>query len=140
MSWFIKDLGEIGLDRLCRAVVKNGDVGVQFPSGAQRRYGEGGGEPIRLRIADAKSVRRILANPALAIGECYADGTLIVESGDLAAAICVLLGNAADHRKGGWLTFRQTLRRLRRRLDQFNPQGRSKKKRRPSLRPGRRAV
>ena len=69
------------LDRFVRRYVAVGDLTVVDASGRIRRYGDGTGPALAVRLkrgAFAKLVR----NPDLKLGECYMDGELVLEQGD----------------------------------------------------------
>lgn len=69
---------------LSRLVVK-GKLAVAMPNGEWLAIGvtrpEAAG--LAIHIHDWRTVRRIVRNPALAVGEAYVDGTLTIERGDL---------------------------------------------------------
>ena len=64
-------------------VVQFGDLEVATSDGVVRRYGDGSGPSIAIRIADRAAEWRLLADPALALGELYMDGRLELVRGDL---------------------------------------------------------
>lgn len=53
-----------------------------FASGARAEYGRGG-PALAIRFTHTAAERALLGDPALALGELYADGSLVLEQGDL---------------------------------------------------------
>jgi cyclopropane-fatty-acyl-phospholipid synthase len=95
-----------------RRGITRGHVVVTYPSGRTETYGDGAGLPLSIRIADAAALRAIALDPALAAGEAYMDGRLIVEEGD----VYDLLDLAMRNVDGDRITPYARLYGLRRRL------------------------
>ncbi len=67
-------------------------------SGRQTVYGDGSGPPVTVRLRPG-AAGRILLNPDLKFGECFMDGHLIVEQGDIYALLEIIARNmVANHR------------------------------------------
>jgi len=66
-----------------RRGVLRGQLRVTFASGNVRTFGNGTGEPLAIRFTDAAAERALAVDPALKLGELYADGRLVLEEGDL---------------------------------------------------------
>jgi cyclopropane-fatty-acyl-phospholipid synthase len=76
------------LDALFRRLIRKGRLVVTDAGGKRHVYGDGmGGEPVAIRFTDRATPLRALLNPALAIGEAYMDGRLLIEQGDIAACL-----------------------------------------------------
>src|SRR4051812_14831836 len=86
--------------------------------------GDGTGDPVRARFLTADAERRVLLNPELALGEIYMEGTFVVESGSIAHALALLLGQPHKLPRRG--RFQLGLRYLVPHAPQFNPPSRSK--------------
>lgn len=73
------------LERLLRALVKQGECALQLPDGRLVCVGVERAEdsPLLVQFRDYATLRRILRDPALATGEAYMDGGLVVERGDI---------------------------------------------------------
>ena len=71
------------LDRSLRQGLRSGALEIVYPSGRRGRYGDGTGPEIRVRVADAATLRAIALYPQLAVGEAYMDGRLVLEAGDV---------------------------------------------------------
>ncbi len=73
------------LGALLRSIIRDGALMVRGPGG--RTYAVGGaGEadaPLIVHIRDRATLARIASNPALAVGEAYMDGGLVIERGSL---------------------------------------------------------
>ncbi|MDB5455900.1 MAG: cfa2 [Caulobacter sp.] len=87
----------MSLNRLLSSMIREGDLSVRLPGGQTLRVGDGSGPPIRLAIADPVTAARIAANPAMAVGEAYMDGRLILEQG----TVHDLLDLSARNRRKG---------------------------------------
>ena len=61
--------------------------------GCAHDFGDGSGSPIVARIADRATERLFILNPALAIGEAYMDGRLVMERGTIYDFLELLLSN-----------------------------------------------
>lgn len=77
-----------------RSLIEEGALGVRMPDGGTP-FGASkiGDAPIVVRIRDYRTLRRIITNPLLAVGEAYMDGGLTLERG----GIYDLLELAARH-------------------------------------------
>jgi len=62
------------LDLLLHRIVRAGDLELIDSRGKPHRYGDGGGAPVVVRIADKRLERRLLRDPHLALGEGYMNG------------------------------------------------------------------
>lgn len=72
-------------DTLLRRLIRKGALIVVDASGRRHEYGDGVGDavPVTIRFIDRATPRRAAFNPALALGEAYVDGRLVVEQGDI---------------------------------------------------------
>ncbi|MFN3669607.1 MAG: class I SAM-dependent methyltransferase [Brevundimonas sp.] len=70
------------VSQLLRRVIVRGDLKVHGLSGSEapEAFGDGRGPSATIRLT-AEAARRIAADPELGVGECYMDGSLIVEDG-----------------------------------------------------------
>lgn len=82
-------------ERAGRSLIRSGTLEVEMPGGRKLRFGDGTGKPVGIRISDHKLLRRMLANPDLAVGEGYMDGTFQVEDDDLYAFLTLAIRNVA---------------------------------------------
>ena len=108
-------------------LVRHGTLTVRFPGGEERRYaGDRPGPEAGMAILTRRAERRLLLNPALAVGELYMEGTLQPLGCNIYELLDVLVTNIWSG--GGYPAERlmAALRHMKRRLDQLNPAGRAK--------------
>jgi cyclopropane-fatty-acyl-phospholipid synthase len=122
------------MQNVCAALlarfITHGRLRVQWPDGSTRDFAgpPGSGPAAAMRIADARTIRRLVLNPALALGEAYMDGTLIPLGCTIYDVLDVLMLNLMRNQaRHPALRASAVLRRLRRRLDQFNPAPRARR-------------
>jgi cyclopropane-fatty-acyl-phospholipid synthase len=107
----------MALTRLLRRFVRTGGLKVLLPRGEPIMVGDGPvAEAVTIRIRDGRTIRRLVFNPDLALGEAYMDGGLVVERGTIADLLDLLARNL-ETRPRGRLGFAA---RLRRRIEQAN--------------------
>ena len=116
------------MDRILRAFlrkfVQRGTMTVTTATGARFICGDGSGASVSVRCLTTEAERRILLNPALALGEAYMDGTFVVEDGSISDALAILLDQPEILPR--WAKLQWWLRYLFRHAQQFNPPSRSK--------------
>ncbi|MRX49347.1 methyltransferase domain-containing protein [Paracoccus sp. S-4012] len=110
------------LDTLLRSVLRRGELTVTYPDGRTRRYGPGPEAPapagssravtppapaVAIRIHDRPTMRAILRDPDMGVGEAYMDGRLTIEGDDLAGFLTLALANRAVEPRG-WALWRLT--------------------------------
>ena len=66
---------------LLTKIIKKGNLTWVRPNGEINTYGDGSGEPIKIRTTKSFSELQLLMNPSIHFGESYMDGSLIVEEG-----------------------------------------------------------
>ena len=103
----------MGLQSVLGSLVREGDLTLRLPGGAEVRLGDGSGPRLIARITSAGWAARIAAKPGLGVGEAYMDGGLVLEEGQIGQFIDLIGANAKNkpRSKGGlrrWL--RRTLR------------------------------
>ncbi len=86
-------LGERLLSRQLRRLVKRGRLVVHFPSGHCVTFGDGRSPTARVRVTSTTTLRRLVTNPFLALGEAYMDGTLVVGNEDIYGLLALLQQN-----------------------------------------------
>ena len=74
-------------DALLRKLVRKGRLTVVDAGGRSYLYGDpaDAAPPVAIRFTDRATPRRAALNPALALGEAYMDGRLLIEQGDIRA-------------------------------------------------------
>ncbi len=112
------------LDRL----IVEGRLTVRWPDGRETRYGHGGGRSAGAAIKDGATVRRLLLNPSLGLGEGYMAGTVVALDCSLYDLLDLLVANVMA--AGGGtpiMRLRTCLGRLVRRILQYNPAPRARR-------------
>lgn len=107
-----------------------GRLTVRWPNGQRTSYEgpPGSGPAAGMAIADARTIRRLVLNPTLAVGEAYMDGGLLPDGCGIYDLIEVLVWNVMANAKGHPIArLRSTLGVIRRRIDQYNPAYRARR-------------
>lgn len=116
------------LDGILRRMVTVGRLTVIWPDGRHTVYAGEDGPSAVMRLRDHRTIRRLVFNPALALGEAYMSGGLSVEDSGIHDLLDVLLlnlqRNPAGHPVRHW---REILTSFGRRLMQYNPAGRARR-------------
>ena len=112
------------MDRLLRILlsqfVRHGNFQLTTARGTVLRFGDGTGKPVAIRFTTAAAERAILRDPELKFGECYMDGTCVVEQGSIADVLALVLHTTPDGLPPKWARLQWFLRFLHRRLQQLN--------------------
>lgn len=108
-------------------LVRQGDLTITLPDGRARRFGDGGGDAVAIRLTDPALPRKLMRNPELALGEAYMDGTLLLEAGDLRALLTLLARNSRAYGSGRFKAAAAGARTALRRIAQHNPLGTARK-------------
>lgn len=104
------------LDHMLKSIIRRGSLTVELPDGQKLIFGDGTGIPASVRIADTSTLRHIILNPELAVGEAYMDGRLTVHGDDLRGFLSVVTANLDDADRVWWQRLRGGLRTAFRRL------------------------
>lgn len=115
------------LSLFLRRFIKQGVLIAIYPDGRSERYGKKSARPVTVRFHSRSLLRRLLANPDLALGEAYMDGSLTVENDDLYGLIELLMSNQMRQPNFGHHPWLGRFRRMGRGLAQFNPMHRSRR-------------
>ena len=108
-------------------VVTTGYLRLIDAKGCAFAFGDLSGAPVVARIADARTERRLFFNPALALGEAYMDGSLVMERGTICDFLDLLLSNLDYAHWPRWARSVETFRFAGRWLRQFNPRPRARR-------------
>ncbi len=108
-------------------IVTTGYLRLIDADGCAHAFGDRESSPVVARITDRKTERDFILNPALAIGEAYMDGRLIIEKGTIYDFLELILTNLDYPSWPRLAQFQEGLRFVRRRLRQYNPTGRAKR-------------
>lgn len=115
------------LAKVLERIVRRGCLAVIFASGTRAVFGDGSGAPLAVRFTSDAWQRQIVLDPELAFGEAYMDGGMVVEQGDIAEVLALLMSQVGLQVPSASAQFFMRLRFLFRRLAQFNPPERSQK-------------
>ena len=115
------------LDRLLKRAITRGALELTTADGQVRRYGDPQAEPVRVRLADSATAGRIARNPALAAGEAFMDGRLVVESGDVLDLLDLVSGNLRWDRGNALRVAMWNQQRLAAKWDELNARSRSRR-------------
>ncbi|MGC8525676.1 class I SAM-dependent methyltransferase [Acidiphilium sp.] len=116
------------LDNLLKRLVAQGDLSVIWPDGAISHYAGRPGRAATLAIRDPAIIRRLVTDPAMALGEGYMEGALDPVDGSIYDVLCVLLSSVQESQgRIPALRLRNAFGRVLRPLAQFNNARRSKR-------------
>lgn len=115
------------LDAILQRFIRKGRLSVRYPDGQLIRYSGTPGPEAGIDIRSRRTLRRLIADPGLAVGEAYMDGTLVPLGSTIYDVLEVLLHN---HQTGSWHLGNEIHgwgRSLLRRWAQFNPASRARR-------------
>ena len=116
------------LDGILRHFIVTGRLSVRWPGGEKTDYGGGGGPSAAIAIRTRAAARHLLVNPGLALGEAYMDGTILPEDCGIYDVLDVMFANITRNTdRQPVYRLRTFLRKLWRRLHQYNPAMRSQR-------------
>jgi len=104
-----------------------GRLRVSNARGVVHELGDGTGPLCAIRLADWRTEVHLIADPALAFGEAYMNGKLVVEEGGLPLFLEIVLSNTKGNKLPRWTFVLETIRFMIRRIDQFNPRARARR-------------
>jgi cyclopropane-fatty-acyl-phospholipid synthase len=81
------------LRKFLKTIVQRGSLEVETSSGAKFVVGDGTGETLALRFVNRIAERRLLLNPALALGEGFMDGRILVTKGSINGVLDLIMSN-----------------------------------------------
>ncbi len=116
------------LERLISRLVKSGNLTVTFAGGRTRKFGDGTGQPVHVRLNSKKAEREILLDPSLKFAEAFMDGDIDMIEGDVYDFLEVIFENAGSTAttSSAWLKVVDGLRRAVSHLGDWNTLGRSR--------------
>jgi len=92
LIWAYKTL----LHRILASSIRTGHLAVIWPDNSSTTYGDGAGPHCTVQLRDARTLRRLIANPELAVGEAYMDEGLVIRAGSIHDLLSVLMTNLAQ--------------------------------------------
>ncbi len=113
------------IDLLFRQIVRKGTLRMIRSDGRRNQFGAGA-PLVTIRFADRWGPTELALHPDLMLGQLYMDGRLTVENGTIADLLALLLANLQTTPTTGPYEVVRWMRRLTRRLAQFNPASRAR--------------
>ena len=110
-----------------RRLVRKGRLEVETADGVTETFGDGEGPLLGVKVVDRRAEWRLMVNPALALGELYMDGRLLVTRGDLYSVLDLGARNLLDLRGLPWVQALHETRVAFRSLHQRNDRRRAKR-------------
>ena len=115
------------LDRILRKFITRGRLSVRYPDGQLMTYAGSDGPEAGVEIRTVDALRRLVSDPALAVGETYMDGTFVPLGGTIYDVLDVLLHNRKVGGKHPGIAVHGLIRGSLRRWAQYNPASRSRR-------------
>lgn len=115
------------LDLTLRRLLRRGSLEVRYPDGTSHRYGDGAGALLRVHLHDTATVRHLVRNPELALGEAYMNGSLTIDDDDLQGFLGLLVNNRDEAPRVWWQHLLMQTRVALRRYSQNNAAWRAKR-------------
>jgi cyclopropane-fatty-acyl-phospholipid synthase len=113
-------------DRILTRLIRFGTLTVRYPDGRIREYRGGDGPAAGMELRNSRAIQRLTFNPGLGFGEAYMDGDVVPLDCTLFELVDLLsLNIMASVHPGEKLM--EKFRWFRRRFDQLNPTGRSRR-------------
>jgi cyclopropane-fatty-acyl-phospholipid synthase len=81
------------LDKVLSGAIHAGRLSILWPDGTATSYGDGAEPAATVRLRDSRSVRRILMDPALTVGEVYMDEGLVPVNCTIHDVLVLLMHN-----------------------------------------------
>lgn len=108
------------LDRMLRLMFQHGHLVVEMPDGTTSEFGDGAGERIHVRLHDAGTVRGLVLNPELVLGEAYMNGRLSISNDDIDGLLAMATQNLEALQDMKWHRLSHFVRALLRGITQLN--------------------
>jgi cyclopropane-fatty-acyl-phospholipid synthase len=86
-----------------RKLIRKGHLEVETSDGVIETFGDGSGPPLGAKIVDRAAEWRLILNPALAFGELYMDGRVVVTKGGLYDLLELGARNFAEIEGSPWV-------------------------------------
>ena len=114
------------LARILNSLIKKGDLTVTDWQGQQSHYGDGALPKAHIKFTTRSAARKVALDPDLFLGECYMDGSLVMEQGTIYDFCALVMQNIGTSQHHPLHKFLDNTRMAFRRLHQHNPVGKAK--------------
>jgi cyclopropane-fatty-acyl-phospholipid synthase len=121
-----RSMGRV-LGTVLRSFMRRGTLRLTTSRGKILEFGDGTGTPVAVRFTTRAAELAVLLDPELAVGECYMNGTLVIEQGSIADFLALAFSQDRSGKPPRWMRPQWLLRYLWRRLAQFNPPTRARR-------------
>jgi len=108
------------LDRFLTGMMVEDRLSITFPDGSTRDYGPDTGEAAHLDIADTATLRALILNPDLGLGEGYMNGTITPRNCTLEDVLTIIIRNRFKGHLPSWVLAADRVRFHMRRFIQRN--------------------
>ena len=108
------------IDRSLTGIFEKDRLTVTFPDGDTRNYGPETGDQAHVAIADTSTLRAIVMNPDLGMGEGYVDGRITPRNCTLEQLMRVIIRNRFEGSPPAWFVLPYRIRTALRRFWQRN--------------------
>ena len=116
------------LEKALRRLVKKGNLTLVEASGKTVRFGDGTGPAVRCRVTSRRWAAKILLDPDLHLGEAFMEGGLVMEKGGIHDLLMLVVDNPhSEQARMAGESLPYALRKMARRLRQFNPRRRARR-------------
>ena len=91
-------------------LIRVGNIEIETANGVKRRYGDGTGSSIAVKLRDRAAEWRLMRDPTLTLGELYMDGRFEVVRGDIYDVIALGARNLLAGQLPAWVSRLEKLR------------------------------
>jgi cyclopropane-fatty-acyl-phospholipid synthase len=113
-------------EKLLARMIKTGSLTVRMPGGGTLQAGDGTGTPVVIRVT-SRGLRRIAANPSLALAEAYMEEDLVFEQGELWDLLQIVGQSGGRTPKGRGGLLKRMRRAVKRKIQQANDRAASRR-------------
>ena len=100
------------LSYLIGPLIKVGHLEIELPGAEVLTFGNPSDKKVRVTIKDRRTLRGLVLNPDLALGEAYMDNSIVIENDDLYGLLSLFtknISNQPDSRMSKFIAFRSKL-------------------------------
>jgi len=90
------------LGTVLRSFMRRGTLRLTTSHGKILEFGDGTGTPVAVRFTTRAAELAVLLDPELAVGECYMNGTLVIEQGSIADFLALAFSQDRSGKPPRW--------------------------------------